>query len=116
MFGAAWDDPARGVEGCIENGVARLTCLPAVLGNIISFALIASGVVALFFIIFAGAKLVTSAGDQKKVEGARKTLTWAIIGLVIILLAFFIVNFLGVLTGTEECVNTEIGFNKTECQ
>lgn len=101
---------------CAEGGIARLTCLPIVLNNLIVFALMASGVVAVFFIIFAGAKLVTSGGDQKKVEGARKTMTWAIIGLVIILMSYFIVNFLGVISGTEKCVNTEIGFNKEECQ
>jgi len=93
---------------CVVDGVAKLTCLPIVLNNVINFALIASGVVALFFIIWAGAKLVTSGGDQKRVEGARKTLTWAIIGLVIILLAFFIVNMVSFLTGVE-CIQT-IGF------
>ncbi len=108
MFGQEWGD-------CVEGGIARLTCLPIVLSNIISFALMASGIVAVFFIIFAGIKLVTSSGDQKKVESARKTLTWAIIGLIIILMAFFIVNFLGVLTGTEDCVG-QIGFNNPECQ
>lgn len=109
MFGQDWGD-------CVtESGVATLRCLPVVLGNIINFGLIASGVVAVIFIIIAGAKMVTSGGDQKKVDGARKTMTWAIIGLVVILLAFAIVNFLGVLTGTSNCVNTTIGFKKEGC-
>jgi hypothetical protein len=114
MFGQSWNEA---VTDCVtETGVATLRCIPAVMGNVITFALIASGVVALFFVILAGAKLVTSGGDQKKVDSARKTLTWAIIGLVIILLAIFLVNFIGVITGTGECVNTAIGFGKTECQ
>jgi hypothetical protein len=102
MFGKPWGEV---VSGCVEGGVARLTCIPAVMQNVITFALIASGVVALFFIIWSGVRLVTSGGDQKKVEGARKTLTWAIIGLVIILLSFFIVNMVSYLTGVE-CVST----------
>lgn len=114
MFGQSWNEA---VEGCVtEAGVATLKCIPAVMGNVITFGLIASGVVALIFIILAGAKLVTSSGDQKKVDSARKTLTWAIIGLVIILLAIFIVNLIGTITGTSDCVNTAIGFGKEECQ
>jgi hypothetical protein len=106
MFGKNWNDV---VSGCVTDGVARLTCIPAVLQNIITFALIASGVVAVFFIIWAGIRYVTSGGDQKKVDGARKTLTWAIIGLIIILMAFFIVNVVSYITGVE-CIRS-FGFN-----
>lgn len=106
MFGRPWNEV---VAGCVEGGVARLTCIPAVLQNVITFALVASGVVALFFIIWSGAKMVTSGGDQKRVDSARKTLTWAIIGLVIILLSFFIVNMISYLTGVE-CIKS-FGFD-----
>ena len=104
MFGQSWEE-----SGCVVDGVAKLTCIPIVLSNVVNFALIASGVVALFFIIWSGAKLVTSEGDQKRVEGARKTLTWAIIGLVIILLSFLIINLISFLTGVS-CIQT-IGFD-----
>lgn len=86
------------------------------MSNLITFALLASGAVAVIFIIYAGAKMVTSGGDQKKVDSARKTMTWAIIGLILILLSFAIVNFLGFLTGTGGCVNTAIGFRKPGCE
>lgn len=101
MFGQEWDD-------CVVDGVAKLTCLPIVLSNVVNFALIASGVVALFFIIWSGARYITSGGDQKRVEGARKTLTWAIIGLILILISFLIVNIVSALTGVT-CIQT-IGF------
>lgn len=108
MFGQSWDEA---VKGCVtSDGVATLRCIPAVLNNVITFALIASGTVALFFIIWAGAKLVTSGGDQKRVEGARKTLMWAIIGLVIILLSFFILNMVSFFTGVD-CIKT-FGFGQ----
>lgn len=112
MFGKDWDQI---VSGCVTDGVARLTCIPAVIQNVVGFALIASGIVAVIFIIWAGARYVTSGGDQKRVDAARKTLTWAIIGLIIILMSFFIVNFIGVLTGTQDCIN-QVGFQNTECQ
>ncbi|KKQ73910.1 MAG: hypothetical protein US96_C0047G0001, partial [Candidatus Woesebacteria bacterium GW2011_GWB1_38_5b] len=55
--------------------------------------------VALFFVIFSGIKFLTSAGDPKKVEGARNTLIWALIGLTIIILSFAILNIISELTG-----------------
>jgi hypothetical protein len=94
---------------CVVDGVASLQCIPIVFNNVIVFSLFASGIVALFFIIWAGARLVTSAGDAKKIEGARKTLTWAIIGLVIIILAFFILYFISFTTGVD-CIRS-IGFD-----
>jgi hypothetical protein len=112
MFGKDWKDV---VEGCVTpDGVATLKCIPAVMQNVIGFALLASGIVAVFFIIWGGARYVTSAGDQKRIDAARKTLMWAIIGLILILLSFFIVNFVGVLTGTEDCIN-KVGFDNPEC-
>jgi hypothetical protein len=102
MFGRDWGD-------CVVDGVARLTCLPVVLQNVVTFALIASGIVAVFFIIYAGIRYVTSGGDQKRIDAARKTLTWAIIGLIIILAAFFIVALISTLTGVD-CIKT-FGFN-----
>ena len=113
MFGKDWNSV---ISGCVtEGGIARLTCLPAVFQNILFFALMAAGIVAVIFIIYAGFRYVTSEGDQKRIDSARKTLTWAIIGLIIILMAFFIVNFIGTITGTADCIS-EFGFNNPNCQ
>lgn len=106
-IGADWNDIAK---GCVDSsGVATLACIPAVFQNIISAALVFAGVVALFFIILSGIKMITSGGDQKQLEGARKTLTWAIVGLVIIFLSFFIINVIAGITGVS-CI-TSFGFD-----
>lgn len=52
-------------------------------------------VFALFVIIFGAIQWIASEGDKQKLEGARKRIIFAIIGLIIVLLAFFIVNFIG---------------------
>lgn len=96
-------------EGCLaENGIPTLRCIPIIFQNLIQAALFLSGVVALFYIIYAGFQYINSGGDAKTVEGAQKTLTYAIIGLVIVLLSFFIVNFIAGLTGTD-CIK-QLGF------
>lgn len=104
---ALWDPCLETVKNAngTEDKVATLQCVPIVLGNIINAALIFSGLVALIFIILSGIKLVTSGGDPKQVEGARKTMTWAIIGLVIIFTSFLIINVISHVTGVS-CITT----------
>jgi hypothetical protein len=94
---------------CLEpkgdpNGVPTLRCIPVVFNNLISAALLFVGVVALFFIIWAGFNMTTSGGDPKKVEAAKRIMTYAIIGLTIVLLSFGILFFIGYITGTTSCI------------
>ncbi len=49
---------------------------------------------ALFFIVLSGIKLATSSGDEKKLASAKGTLTYAIIGIAVIILAFVVVRIL----------------------
>jgi hypothetical protein len=51
------------------------------------------GAVSVIVIIFGGIRYTTSMGDAKAVEGAKNTIMYAVIGLVVALLAFAIVNF-----------------------
>src|SRR5476651_393648 len=102
------------IPDCITpDGVATLKCLPAVFSNVVDWALGLAGITAVFFIIIAGFKFLTSGGDPKQVEGARKTMTFAIAGLVIIFLSFAIIKLIGTITGAT-CVT--LPFNITNCQ
>lgn len=100
-----WKDCVDTVNG-VE--VATLRCIPVVFNNVIRGALIFVGIVALFFIIYAGFSLTTSGGDPKKVQSARQIMTFAIIGLAIVLLSFAILYFIGYVTNTTNCIT---GFN-----
>jgi hypothetical protein len=44
-------------------------------------------------IIFGGIRYVTSTGDSSRVKAAKDTVTYAVIGLIVALLAYAIVNF-----------------------
>lgn len=105
---------AQNWGGCVENEsgaqVASLSCIPVVFSNIINAALMFAGAVAVILLIYAGIRLVTSGGDPKQVQGARQIITYAIIGLVLVLSSFFIIYMIGYLTGTSNCI-TKIGFN-----
>jgi hypothetical protein len=51
------------------------------------------GVVAVIMIVVGGFKYITSGGDSNNVSGAKNTIIYAIIGLVIVALAQLIVHF-----------------------
>lgn len=93
-------------NACLDNNVATLRCIPIVFTNVIRGALVFVGVIALLFIIYSGFSFVTSGGDPKKVQGARSTMTFAIIGLVVVLLSFAILFFIGYVTGSSNCITS----------
>jgi cytochrome bd-type quinol oxidase subunit 2 len=101
----------------IQQGLDRGTCLSTTdtncdtadpddtINNIITtviniFSLIV-GVVSVIMIIIGGLKYITSGGDSGNVTGAKNTILYAVIGLVIVALAQVIVRFvLGRVTDT----------------
>lgn len=92
-----WD---KIVTGCLQGGgkVATLSCIPAVFSNLLTSLLMFVGTFALFLFIFAGFKFMNSGGDPKKLEGARNTLIYGILGLLIVLFSFFIINLTSIVT------------------
>lgn len=80
-----------------------ISCIPHFISNIVSFAIPFAGVAAVFFIVLAGIKFLTSGGDPIKVEEAKKSLTFAIIGLIIILLVFVFIKVFSHTFGLGDC-------------
>lgn len=61
--------------------------------NIFNTIYLVAGALAVAMIIYAGIQYVTSAGNSTKVESAKNTITYSVIGLIVILLATVITNF-----------------------
>ena len=61
--------------------------------NITNTALAIVGIVSVIMLIWGGLRYVVSGGDSKKVTDAKNTILYAIIGLIIAVLAYAIVNF-----------------------
>ncbi len=66
--------------------------VPEVLNNVINWALGIATSLAVLFIIIGGFRYITSAGNSNMQESAKKTLFAAIIGLVIVVIAFVIIT------------------------
>lgn len=107
--------PWNQTPGCIENGVATLQCITPLFSNVVTALFSFAGIVALVLIILSGIKFITSGGDPKQVEGARKTLTYAVIGLIVIFFAYFIVNIISYVTQTS-CIKVFGPFSYNSCR
>lgn len=67
-----------------------------IVGNVITILLIIAIVLALIFLVLGGIRWILSGGDKGKIDQARSMITAAIVGLLLALLAFFIVNIISI--------------------
>ena len=81
----------KDANGC--NNKTDSDTLPSVVIAIINAVIGMLGLVAVVFIIIGGISYMTSSGETAKVEKAKKTILYAVIGLIVCALAFIIVNF-----------------------
>jgi hypothetical protein len=65
----------------------------SVIKTVISFLSFIVGLVAVIMIIVGGFKYITSAGDAGRVTSAKNTILYAVVGLVVVVLAQVIVRF-----------------------
>ena len=64
-----------------------------VFSRITNTILLIVGLISVIMLVYGGLRYILSGGDSKKVTDAKNTVLYAIIGLIISLLAFTIVNF-----------------------
>jgi len=68
--------------------------LGQIITQFIVIVLIIAVIASLFFLIYGGIRWITSGGDEKQVETAKSHVVAAIVGLIIALAAFFILQFI----------------------
>jgi hypothetical protein len=75
--------------------------IPNLVKTFLNVAFVVAGVILLFFFIFGGIKLISSAGgdNAQDAEAAKKTVTSALIGFLVVFTAYWIVKLIGILTG-----------------
>ena len=64
--------------------------IPSITNTVIGL----TGGVALLFVIISGIQILTAYGNEEKVGTAKKTLTWALAGLVLAMLSYAIVQII----------------------
>ena len=80
------------LPGARETQAPVETRINEILLFVINLILYASGGVAVFFLVFGAIRYITSFGEQERMDAAKKTIQYAIIGLLAVILAFAIVT------------------------
>jgi len=87
-------DVIKQPSGIPSGGLADLQ---GILSTAILLFIIVGSFLLVIYIVWAGIQWITSGGDKAKLTAARGKLTWAIIGLVVVLSSFFIIDAIGYL-------------------
>ena len=60
--------------------------------TIVDFLLYIIGIAAVVMIVISGARMVFAAGDEEQITAAKKTLLYAVLGLIVVILSLMIIN------------------------
>jgi hypothetical protein len=93
-------DPCTGASGLAATVCAFSTGnINVIVRNIIIFIIIIAVIIAVLYLLYGGIKWIMSRGDKAEVEAARNHITAAIVGLIIVFLAIFIISIVLTLFG-----------------
>jgi len=67
--------------------------VPAILNNIINWVLGFAAAVAVIFLIIGGLRYITAGGNEDSIAAAKSTIMHAVLGLLVIVGSYVIVNF-----------------------
>lgn len=87
-IGTVWDGAK-----CADPNNGEGPTLQEILKNVINVALFIVGAASVLMMIYGGIRYTLSAGNATHVTAAKNTILYALIGLIVALLAYAIVNF-----------------------
>ncbi len=76
---------------CKDGSVSGIGIL---MGNLINFLTTLTIIVSVFFVMYGGFQYITSSGNEKGVEKAKQTITYALIGLLVSFIGKMLVNLI----------------------
>jgi hypothetical protein len=74
-------------------GAATQDDLPRLIKNVINILLFLVGIIAVIAIVIGGLRYATSNGDSSQIKSAKDTILYAVVGLIVAILSYAIVNF-----------------------
>jgi hypothetical protein len=95
--GAGASDQGGGSGGAGSTSICGATSsgdFNKLIHNVINILFIVLGMIAVIMIVIGGIRYTTSNGDSSQVKSAKDTIMYAVIGLVVAILAYAIVNFI----------------------
>lgn len=80
-------------QGVNAGGGAGQGTVDVKIKDIVNLLLFVVGIIAVIMIVIGGLRYVLSGGDASAVSAAKNTILYAVVGLVVAILAYAIVNF-----------------------
>jgi len=87
--------------GEFQKGSDVFCKLGSFLSTIITTITVVAGLAFVLYFIVGGLKWITSSGDKSKAEEAKSELTQGAIGLIVVLVSYFIVGIIGGVLGVD---------------
>lgn len=104
------NDPG-GERAYVVDGVVTIQALEAIVANFLAIAVSGIGFVGFIMMIIGAFKYLLSGGNTQQTEGGKNTMTFAVIGLILALTAYMILNFIAEFTGVRTILNFTLWFN-----
>ncbi len=79
--------PAAGKTYTIPNPLGQDATIQVLLNRIIDFLLVIAGPLAVAAIVWAGIVFMTAGDNKDRLGSAKKILTWAVVGIVVLLVS-----------------------------
>ena len=85
--------------------VATIQGLQCLIGNLLMIAVAGIGLAGFVMMLVGAFTYLRSGGNSKGIEESKSTITYAIIGLVVSLSAYFVLNIISQFTGIKSILN-----------
>lgn len=91
-----------------NNAPNTLKDLEKVFVNIVTAAVPAAGLVLFVILLFGGLSYMSAGDDPKKVSSAKQMITYAIIGMIVVAMAFLILKLVALFTGVDAITTFQV--------
>lgn len=80
---------------------AGLFQLQQLLERVISVSVGLAFIALVVMLVVGGIRLIISGGDAKGLQGAQQTITWAVVGVVLLVVAWLVLRLISSFTGVD---------------
>lgn len=87
---------------------AGATQLEELFGRIVNISVAGAFMALVVVLVWAGIKFITSGGDSKALSQASQTITWGLLGILFLALAWLILQLIAAFTGIEALKSFDI--------
>ncbi|MBI2611626.1 hypothetical protein HYW54_02650 [Candidatus Gottesmanbacteria bacterium] len=97
--GTPIEGPLPTISG--QPGVYKFTTLASIINAAVPILFAFSGIALFIYLVWGGFDYLTSMGDPKKAEQGKNRITHAVVGFIIMFVAFWVVQVMDIFLGFE---------------